>query len=98
MPPGHILRHRQTEARLCKRATADKSVPAFQGHALIENRNGLVKMHLPVAVATKPDSGDVCIAGHCASATGCGLIGVVNDGSDVRAKEANMRINEGHRG
>ena len=30
------------EARLYKKATADKAVPAYQGHALIENRNGLV--------------------------------------------------------
>ena len=30
------------EARLYKKATADKSVPSYQGHALIENRNGLV--------------------------------------------------------
>jgi transposase len=30
------------EARLYKKATADKSVPGYQGHALMENRNGLV--------------------------------------------------------
>src|SRR5665213_2733990 len=30
------------EARLFKKATADKSVPSYQGHALMENRNGLV--------------------------------------------------------
>jgi len=30
------------EARLYKKATADKAVPAYQGHALIENRNGIV--------------------------------------------------------
>ncbi len=30
------------DARLYKKATADKSVPSYQGHALIENRNGLV--------------------------------------------------------
>ena len=30
------------EARLFKKATADKSVPCYQGHAVIENRNGLV--------------------------------------------------------
>ena len=30
------------EARLYKKATADKSVPSYQGHALMENRNGLV--------------------------------------------------------
>jgi transposase len=30
------------EARLFKKATADKSVPSYQGHAVIENRNGLV--------------------------------------------------------
>ena len=30
------------EARLYKKATADKAVPAYQGHAPIENRNGLV--------------------------------------------------------
>jgi len=29
------------DARLYKKATADKSVPAYQGHALTENRNGL---------------------------------------------------------
>jgi transposase len=30
------------EARLYKKATVDKSVPSYQGHALMENRNGLV--------------------------------------------------------
>jgi len=30
------------EARLYKKATADKSVPSYLGHALMENRNGLV--------------------------------------------------------
>jgi transposase len=30
------------EARLYKKAAQDKSVPAYQGHALTENRNGLV--------------------------------------------------------
>jgi IS5 family transposase len=30
------------DARLYKKATADKSVPSYQGHALMENRNGLV--------------------------------------------------------
>jgi transposase len=30
------------EARLYKKATADKSVPSYRGHALMENRNGLV--------------------------------------------------------
>ena len=30
------------EARLYKKATADKAVPAYQGHALMENRHGLV--------------------------------------------------------
>jgi len=30
------------EARLYKKATADKSLPSYQGHALMENRNGLV--------------------------------------------------------
>jgi len=30
------------DARLYKKASADKSVPGYQGHALIENRNGLV--------------------------------------------------------
>ena len=30
------------EARLYKKARADKALPAYQGHALIENRNGLV--------------------------------------------------------
>ena len=30
------------DARLYKKATADKAVPSYQGHALIENRNGLV--------------------------------------------------------
>jgi transposase len=37
------------EARLFKKATADKSVPSYQGHALTENRNGLVV----AAVATQ---------------------------------------------
>jgi hypothetical protein len=30
------------DARLFKKTTADKAVPRYQGHALIENRNGLV--------------------------------------------------------
>jgi transposase len=30
------------EARLYKKSTADRSVPSYQGHALTENRNGLV--------------------------------------------------------
>jgi transposase len=30
------------EARLYKKATADKSAPSYQGHALMENRSGLV--------------------------------------------------------
>ena len=30
------------EARLYKKATADKAVPSYQGHALTENRDGLV--------------------------------------------------------
>jgi transposase len=30
------------DARIYKKATADKAVPAYQGHALTENRNGLV--------------------------------------------------------
>lgn len=30
------------DARLYKKASADKSVPSYQGHALMENRNGLV--------------------------------------------------------
>lgn len=30
------------DARLYKKASADKAVPAYQGHALMENRNGLV--------------------------------------------------------
>jgi transposase len=30
------------DARLYKKSGADKSVPAYQGHALMENRNGLV--------------------------------------------------------
>jgi transposase len=30
------------DARLFKKASADKSVPCYQGHAMIENRNGLV--------------------------------------------------------
>jgi hypothetical protein len=30
------------EARLYKKSTPDKAVPSYQGHALMENRNGLV--------------------------------------------------------
>jgi len=30
------------DARLYKKATADKAVPCYQGHALMENRYGLV--------------------------------------------------------
>ncbi len=31
-----------TDARLYKKALADKAVPSYQGHALMENRNGLI--------------------------------------------------------
>jgi transposase len=31
-----------SEARLYKKGTGDKAVPSYQGHALMENRNGLV--------------------------------------------------------
>src|ERR1017187_6441504 len=37
------------DARLYKKATADKAVPAYQGHALIENRNGLVAAEASLA-------------------------------------------------
>jgi transposase len=30
------------EARLCKKSNADKAIASYQGHALMENRNGLV--------------------------------------------------------
>jgi transposase len=30
------------DARLYKKATADKAIPSYQGHALMENRNGLI--------------------------------------------------------
>lgn len=30
------------DARLYKRARADKAIPSYQGHALMENRNGLL--------------------------------------------------------
>ena len=45
---GEVLLRDQVEsttdadARLYKKATADKAVPSYQGHALMENRNGLV--------------------------------------------------------
>jgi len=45
---GEVLLHDKVEsttdpdARLYKKASADKTVPGYQGHALIENRNGLV--------------------------------------------------------
>lgn len=41
------------EARLYKKGTADKSVPSYLGHALMENRNGLV-----VAAAVSLSSAD----------------------------------------
>ena len=40
------------DARLYKKATADKVVPSYQGHALIENRNGLVVAAEATLVAT----------------------------------------------
>jgi transposase len=40
------------EARLYKKATADKSVPSYQGHALMENRNGLVVAAVASCAAT----------------------------------------------
>jgi len=45
---GEVLRRDKVEsktdpeARLYKKAAADKSVPSYQGHVLMENRNGLV--------------------------------------------------------
>jgi len=39
---GKVESATDPDARLYKKATADKSVPAYQGHALTENRNGLV--------------------------------------------------------
>ena len=45
---GEVLLRDQVEsttdpdARLFKKATADKAVPSYQGHVLMENRNGLV--------------------------------------------------------
>lgn len=43
------------DARLYKKATADKSVPAYQGHALMENRNGLVVAAEASLAATKAE-------------------------------------------
>jgi hypothetical protein len=40
------------EARLCKKAAADKAVPSYQGHALMENRSGLVVAAEASQVAT----------------------------------------------
>jgi len=44
------------DARLYKKATADKSVPAYQGHALTENRNGLVVGERYANLGTKLDT------------------------------------------
>lgn len=47
-PRGEVLLRDKVEsrtdpdARLYKKATADKAVPAYQGHALMENRNGII--------------------------------------------------------
>src|SRR6202451_1326578 len=44
------------DARLYKKARADKAVPSYQGHALMENRNGLVvaaEASLPATVAER---------------------------------------------
>ena len=34
------------DARLYKKALADKAVPSYQGHALTENRNGLYRLSM----------------------------------------------------
>src|SRR5580700_3795656 len=43
------------ESRLYKKATADKSVPSYLGHALMENRNGLVVAAEASQSATKAE-------------------------------------------
>jgi transposase len=45
------------DARLYKKATADKSVPSYQGHALTENRNGLVVAAEATLAAADAESG-----------------------------------------
>ncbi len=42
------------EARLFKKATADKSVPSYQGHVVMENRNGLVVGRRPASRLPMP--------------------------------------------
>ena len=45
------------DARLYKKARADKSVPSYQGHALTENRNGLVVAAEATLAAADAESG-----------------------------------------
>lgn len=42
MPRDKVESSTNPDARLYKKAMADKSVPSYQGHALMENRNGLI--------------------------------------------------------
>jgi len=43
------------DARLFKKATSDKAAPSYQGHALMENRNGLVVAAEATQSATKAE-------------------------------------------
>ena len=43
------------ESRLYKKATSDKSVPSYLGHAMMENRNGLVVAAEASQSATKAE-------------------------------------------
>jgi transposase len=54
------------EARLYKKATADKAVPAYQGHVMMENRTGLViaaEATLAATVAEREAALDRAVAG-----------------------------------
>jgi transposase len=69
------------EARLYKKATADKSVPSYQGHALMENRNGL-------AVAARAS----CAATAAERAAALEMLDEVVGRKDQRAPEAEVTL------
>ena len=53
-----------------------------------------MKVHLPAAIATNPDSGDIRVAGHCVGAAGGCLRGVIHECGDIGAEEDHMGIEQ----
>jgi hypothetical protein len=63
-------------------------------HKPLLGRNGILRMkvHLPAAIATNPDSSNVRVTRHCAGAAGRRLCGVIHERGDIGAEEDHMGI------